>query len=39
VTTASTVDGGGSWGCPGSENARDEGRRLLRGSRLNGGAA
>jgi len=38
VTTASTVDGDNGWGCPGSKNARDEGKRLLRGSRLNEGA-
>jgi len=38
VTTASTVDGDGDWGYPGSKNARDEGKRLLRDSRLNEGA-
>jgi len=38
VTTASTVHGDGGWGCPGSENASDEGKRLLRGSWLNEGA-
>jgi len=27
------------WGCPGSENACGEGRWLLRGSQLNGGAS
>jgi len=38
VTTASTVDGDGDRGCPGRKNTRDEGKRLLRGSRLNEGA-